>query len=194
MIGTALASSARPFWRLLEHYKIDPAYVFRQAGLDPAIMGTPRGRYSMEARVMAWKTAAERIDDQCLGLTIAEFWSPTDLHALGYAFLASATLRTGLQRISRYVKVINDVIAYDLGSERDDLVVNLRTQTKLLDPPPAPQEDSGWALITSLCRTAYGDELNPIAVRLRHREPNCPGGLLVVSRRDPQTTAKRLSP
>lgn len=120
MIATSLASAARPFWRLLDHYNIDPAYVFREAGLDPALMDEPRERYNVGRRAAAWKTAEELIDDPCFGLKIAAFWSPTDLHALGYAFLASSTLRTALERLCRYVHVVNDVVGYELVDDRED--------------------------------------------------------------------------
>ena len=93
MIATTLASAARPFWRLLELYQVDPAFVFREAGLDPALMDEPRGRYSAERRMAAWAKAAELIPDPCFGLRVADVSSPTDLHAIGYAFLASSTPR-----------------------------------------------------------------------------------------------------
>ena len=175
MIATTLASAARPFWRLLEHYKIDPAYVFREVGLDRSLMDKPRERYRVERYVAAWKMAAELIDDPCFGLKIAEVWSPTDLHALGYAILASSSLRTALGRLSRYVQIVNDVVGYELGVDGGNVSVTLTTDTPLYMPPFPPQEDSAWAVITSLCRAVYGEELNPTEVRLRHSEPSCKG-------------------
>ena len=175
MIATTLASAARPFWRLLERYKIDPAYVFREAGLDPALMDKPRERYKAERQVAAWKKAAQLIDDPCFGLKFAEVWSPTDLHALGYAFLASATLRTALQRLSRYVQVVNDVIGYDLGDDGENVCVTLTTAHTIYQPPFAPQEDSAWAVIMSMCRTVYGEDLDPVEVRFQHNTPSCKG-------------------
>jgi hypothetical protein len=68
MIATTLASAARPFWRLLERNKIDPAYVFREAGLDPALMDKPRERYKLEKWSAPWRKAADLIDDPCFGL------------------------------------------------------------------------------------------------------------------------------
>ena len=171
MIATTLASATRPFWRLLELYKIDPAYVFREAGLDPALMDKPRERFKAERQVAAWRKAAELIKDPCFGLKVAEVWSPTDLHALGYAFLASSTLRTALGRLSRYVQVVNDAIGYDLGVDGDKVSLTLNADTPSYRPPFAPQEDSGWAVITSMCRAAYGDELNPVEVRFQHGAP-----------------------
>ena len=175
MIATSLASAARPFWRLLELYKIDPTFVFREAGLDPELMDKPRERYKAERQVAAWRKAAELVDDPCFGLKIAQVWSPTDLHALGYAFLASTTLRTGLQRLSRYVQVVNDVVGYDLGEDGEIVSVTLTTAHTMYQPPFAPQEDSGWATIASMCRAVYGEDLDPVEVRFQHSAPSCKG-------------------
>lgn len=175
MIATTLASSARPFWRLLERYDIDAALVFREAGLDPELMDKPRERYKAARRVAAWVKAAELIDDPCFGLKIAECWSPTDLHSLGYAFLASGTLRTALERLSRYVQVVSDAVGYDFGAEGGNVSFTLAAHTDLYRPPVSPQEDSGWAVILSMCRAAYGEELNPAEVRFQHSAPKCTG-------------------
>jgi AraC-like DNA-binding protein len=175
MIGTTLASGARPLWRVLEEYAIDPGYVFREAGLDPLLMDKPRERYKAGRLVAAWKKAAGLIDDPCFGLKIAEVWSPTDLHALGYAFLASSTLRTALERISRYVNIVNDAIGYDLSEAGDNVSFTLRSESDMYRPPFPAQEDSGWAVITSICRAAFGDELNPAEVRFQHDAPKCQG-------------------
>jgi hypothetical protein len=118
-VATSLASAARPFWRLLEHCRIDPEFVFREAGLDPALMGKPRERYAIERRTAAWVAAAALAKDPCFGLKMAAVVRPTDLHALGYAVLASSSLRTALGRLARFVPVINDGIAFHLDEEDD---------------------------------------------------------------------------
>lgn len=141
MIATSLASMARPFWRLLKLYGLDPTFVFREAGLDPALMDKPRERFRIGRRVAAWAKAAELVNDPCFGLRVAEVWSPTDLHALGYAFFASSTLRTALGRLSRYAHVLNDVLGLDLDDDGDQVTFTLRTDNLLILRLPAPQED-----------------------------------------------------
>lgn len=81
---TSLASAARPFWRLLQHCQIDAEFVFREAGLDPALMEKPRERYPIERRNAAWAKAVALSDDDCFGPRMADVVLPTDLHALGY--------------------------------------------------------------------------------------------------------------
>lgn len=170
---TSLASAARPFWRLLEHCRIDAQFVFREAGLDPALMEQPRERYPIERRTAAWRKAVELTDDPCFGLKMAEVVLPTDLHALGYAVLASSTLRTALGRLSRFVTVINDGIAFRMEEEGARLVFALTA-----DAYPSllvAQEDSLWAWIVGFCRIAAGPSLDPAEVRLLHPEVPCKG-------------------
>jgi len=175
MIATSLASAARPFWRLLEHCHIDAERVFREAGLDPALMDKPRERYRVEQRTAAWVKAAELTDDPCFGLRMAEVLTPTDLHALGYAFLASGTLRTALGRLSRYVQIINDAIGFRLEDAGDRVAFSLTAEPAAYPSLLLAQEDSLWAWIMALCRTVYGQPLDPVEVWLLHPEVDCQG-------------------
>ncbi len=175
MIGTSLASVSRPFWRLLERYQLDPEFVFRESGLDPALMDESRARYNVENVEAAWAKAAELIKEPCFGLKIAEVWSPTDLHALGYAFLASSTLRTGLKRLSRYVHIVDNVVGFDLEEDGEHVSFALTTENPFSFPTSAPEEDATWAFVTSLCRASANEKLNPVEVRFQHQELACRG-------------------
>ena len=173
--SSSLASSARLFWRLLEHYRVDPAFVFREAGLDPALMDEPRGRYKVERRIRGWRKAAELIDDPCFGLKAAEMWAPNDLHALGCAFLASATLRKALGRLSRYAQVFHDAMGLDLADEGVNLCIALRLDPAFQTHFLAAQEDATWAYLIRMCRVGAGEALDPVEVRFLHPAPSCPG-------------------
>ncbi len=177
MIPTSHASFSRPLWRLLERSDIDPEFVFREARLAPARMDQPPGRYPMERVATAWAMAAELVSDPCFGLKVAEAWSPTDLHVLGDALLTSGTLRTTLERISRYVGAFNDVIGFDLDDDGKNVsfTVTSATDNPVFSPLPAVREDAIWAFVISLCRASYGDHLDPVEVRFQHPEPPCKG-------------------
>ena len=174
MIGTSLASVSRILARLLEHYQISPEAVFREAGLDPALMDEPRGRYRVKATIAAWAKAEERIGNPCFGLKAAEYWHAPDMHALGYAFLASSTLRTALERIARYVAVVNDLGTFAVDDDGERVIFSHRfLGTDLMAPPPF--EDARWALVLGMCRESYSETLTPVEVRLRHPETPCKG-------------------
>jgi AraC-like DNA-binding protein len=170
MIATSLASLSRPLWRLLERYRLRPELVFREAGLDPAAMEQPRGRYDTGLVVAAWVNAAEAIDNPNFGLEAAETVRLTDLHALGYAFLASGTLYSALGRVARYHAVVNDAARFELVEAGEGVELTVAADIPGL-LHTAPIEDARWAVVTCLCRMSYGDRLNPVEVSFRHAEP-----------------------
>jgi AraC-like DNA-binding protein len=174
MNPTLLASAARILWRLLERHGIDPEQVFREVGLDPGHVRDPRARYAVTEGRAAWRRAAELIDNPCFGLMAADVWRPTDFHGLGYAFLASPTLRTAIGRIVRYNSVVDSVIHFE--ATLDDS--HLRLTYRVMDPnitEVSALQDGRLALVFSLCREAYGTELSPEEVSVTHPAPDCRG-------------------
>ena len=101
-----LASAARILARLIERNGIAPEGIFLDSGLDPRKMEDSRARYPTDRVRAAWKLADEQIRKPCWGLQAGELWDPGDLHALGYAFFASRTLRVALKRLRRYYSVV----------------------------------------------------------------------------------------
>jgi hypothetical protein len=110
MAGTAISTSVRILWRMLEHRGVDPMPLFKEVGIDSEQLNNPQVRYQADQMRLAWTRAAELTDDPSFGLTIAEVWQPTDFHALGYAFMASMTLRKALNRLVRYNAVVDSVV------------------------------------------------------------------------------------
>jgi AraC-like DNA-binding protein len=174
MSPTSLASASRILWRMLKRNGVDPGCVFREARLDPALMDDPRGRYPIENVRAAWLEGIRLIPDPCFGLQAAGVWRPTDFHALGYAFLASRTLRIALERIVRYNTVVDPVIHF--RDELDDRVLRLTYHSDRPDlPDPPVRENARWAAILGMCREIYGSDLDPIEAAFTHDAPSCRG-------------------
>lgn len=174
MDATLLASAARILWRVIERHGVDPRVVFREAGLDPSLMNESRARYADSKTRAAWREAARLIDDPCFGLRAADVWSPTDFHALGYAFLASRTLRIGIERIVRYNAVVDPIVRFE--STLEDTQLRLTYRVEDLDLPDVPAlQDGRWAVVLGLCRAAHGSDFNPAAVSFIHPAPSCRG-------------------
>jgi len=174
MNPTLLASAARILWRVIERHGTDPVTVFREAGLDPALMNESRARCADSKTRAAWREAARLIDDPCFGLLAAEVWRPTDFHALGYAFLASRTLRTGIERIARYNAVVDPIVRFESTLEDDHLRLTYRVEDPDLPDVPALQ-DARWAVVLGLCRASHGGDFNPAEVSFTHPAPRCRG-------------------
>lgn len=172
MFGTYLASSARLLWRIIAKYGIDPEPVFREAGLEPALLTEPRARYASEKIVKVWMRASELTADPCFGLEAADTWRPTDYHAVGYALLASSSLRKALERLVRYVRIVNDMAELELTTTERRVTITLvhpASATLLL----AQQEQARWAALTAVCRSIYDGPLDPLELSLEQAAPPC---------------------
>jgi len=171
MSGTAIATAARVLWRMLERRGIDPEPLFREAGLDPDKLNNPLSRYPAEPARHVWALVSKRLDDPGFGLTIAQAWQPSDFHALGCAFMASATLREALNRVLRYNAVVYGLVSYSFCERDDRAILSYSAEQGAVDETPI-LEDTRWAVILDACRRIYGEDLHPLEVTFMHPAPD----------------------
>lgn len=117
--GTStLATWAATILRALEGRGIASEPVARRAGIDPAGL-VPGARVPREALNRLWALAVEATGDPAFGLETPRFMAQTTFHALGYAVLASVTLRDAFERMIRYRRLIGDVLRLELVDAGD---------------------------------------------------------------------------
>lgn len=167
---TVLASSALSMWRALESYGIEPAGMFRRAGLDPGKLYDANARYRDAELYALWKLALKSTGDPYLGLKVASCWHPSAAHALGYAWLASATLKDALERTVRYFRMMSDKERLTL--EESDEEFRLVVENPVPDYPTAPEDlDASFAALISLCRACHGENFAPLRITMRRPHP-----------------------
>jgi AraC-like DNA-binding protein len=118
MPPTTLATWPATILRALEARGLDVGPIAAAAGIDPTALG-PDDRVSRDALNRLWALAVEATDDPAFGLQVARFTAQTTFHALGYAVLASSTLREAFERIIRYRRLIGDVLELRLSQAGD---------------------------------------------------------------------------
>ena len=158
-------------WNILESYEIDPEPLFQEAALNPELMRKSVGRYRIDNIDYIWRRASEAIGDPCFGLKAAEVWHPSNLGALGYAMLASNTLRTSLERMVRYLDFLSDEDFMKLDETEEGLRLTLVLSRRNVDK--SEQYDAALALTMSICRMNYIEDLAPVSVTLVHPKPSC---------------------
>ena len=159
--------------RALEARGVDAQRVARDAGIDPATLLDPDTRVPRQALTRLWQLAVEATGDECFGLTAPRFATQTSFHALGYAVLASTTLKEAVERIIRYRRLIGDVIELSLTESAD----RYRLTIDVSAPPGVPYEavDAFTSATVAQARLLSGDRnLNPLAVWLQRPRPTDP--------------------
>lgn len=171
--ATSLASWTRALRKQLDALDLDSAALCAQAGLDPQQMDDPNARYPLSATTRLWALAVQASGDPAIGLRVSRFVSPTTFHALGYALVASGSLREVFERIVRYHQVVSDALTLELSREGE------RYCFRLLQPvgSPAPALeaiDAFAAIYVRTCRNRLGREYAPLAYTCNARSRPTP--------------------
>ncbi len=156
-------------WKQLEEYGIDPEPLFRQAGIEPETIYDSGARVSIESYQRLDTKAAELSRDPFFGLKGAEYFRPAHLGALGFAWLASSSLRTAFERLSRYARVIQEKLTLDLDEDDDYFYVRIDAHMPALNQNI--REEGQLAAMTKFCRVIFGNRFNPAKICFQQSEP-----------------------
>jgi AraC-like DNA-binding protein len=160
-------------WEQLDGYGIDPAPLFKEEGIDPDIMFDSGARIPLDRYQRLDVRAAELSGDPYFGLKGAEYFRPTHLGALGFAWLASSSLRTAFQRLSRYARVIQEKLTIELDEDWEFFYVRIDAHLPLLCK--RIRENGQLANLTQFSRVIAGNNFNPAKVCLKQSEPDDTG-------------------
>lgn len=96
------------------------------------------------------------------------------LGALGYAWLASSTLRAAFGRLERYRRLLADVSDLQLTETQDGVSIRLEAPRQQEQEIPG-LTDASLSGLLDMCRVNFGDALDPVTVNLRRAQPQCSG-------------------
>ena len=171
---TGLASMGQMFRRLLELHGLDAVGIARDAGVDLAAIPAPGERIELDKIDAILRVAIPLIRDPAFGLRAAHCWHPSELGVLGYAWLSSSTLRTGLERAVRYSRLVGERGITEIEDTRQGLKVRFwaKRGNPAVVPVAAVFVDMAIALLLDMCRMNAGASLRPVAATLRRRKPD----------------------
>ncbi len=171
--GWLLASVLPVLHRLLEMHGVDVDGLARAAGVDLRAQPVPGDRLDGTRVDALMQRALVQIADPAFGLMAARCWHPSHLGVLGHAWLSSSTLRTGVQRLARYLRIVDDRARIETEEVRGGLKV--RYWAGRGDPATQPLAavtiDITMSILLDMCRLNAGAALRPLAASLRHGPP-----------------------
>jgi len=159
--------------RLVERHGIDPQHFMQELGVAPEILRDVQARLPSRLADLAFEKAMAQISDPAFALRAAQCWHPSNLGTMGYAWLSSRTLHTGLKRMERFARILGSRFAYHCVDEPAGL--RFVYDHGRGDSPIGPtMTDFTLSILLDMCRTNFGSQLNASAVRLRRQEPADP--------------------
>jgi AraC-like DNA-binding protein len=166
---THFAPATNLLWKYLEHIGVDPAPIYKKAGINPEWLSNPQARINIACVEMLWQQAVEVIDDPAFGVKMVEYWHPSMTGALGYACLVSSTLRQVMGRVDRYIHTVTEGLNTKLEDTPAGLKLSFYVTDSIQEQPQ--QHDLVIALLMHMCRFNYGDELVASDIHLAHPAP-----------------------
>lgn len=166
---TFFAPLAGPLWKQLEGYGLDPTALFREAGIDPEAIFDSRARIDYGAFDRLFQQAIKLSGDPFFGLRQQQYFRPAHLGALGFAWLASTSIRTAFQRMSRYSHMISEALSVSLEDDGSHLTVTFKANRPSLNE--SVREDAQLAMATNCCRVIAGDRFRAAQVHFTQPEP-----------------------
>jgi AraC-like DNA-binding protein len=169
---TTIGSVAALLAETLMDCDVDPAPLFARAGIELSVTHDPDARIPTRRMLDLWALAIEATGNPCIGLHAARHFQPAMLHGLGFAWLASNTLRDALGRLVRFSRLINAITDIRLEDRADTL------DLIMLGPEKWPNfvhaaADLGMAAFLRMCRITACEEISPVCVNLQRPEPEC---------------------
>ena len=182
MSQTVLTKTTEMAWALLESYGVDPLPLFRKAYIDPALMSDMSSRINRPTQDLLWRSIADSVNDPCFGLKVGKFWHPSYMHALGYAWMSSSTLRSSLARLVRFIHIVNKSIDIKLKEESNNVSVEAINLSSSSPRDEYWYADADMSVLITMCRANYGEKLNPVSLSFKHEEPACAGDFFALFR------------
>ena len=166
---SVFAPSVSSFWRQIEDYGIAPEPLFKKHGVSASILFDPNARISDLLINRITTEVAAQAGDPFFGLKEEKYFLPSHVGPLGFAWLASTSLRSAMERFQRYIKVIHEKIEIVISEEQDSLVVSIHSGSPYANI--IYRDDAQLAILTRMCRFISGDEWNPTRVTFIHPPP-----------------------
>lgn len=105
---TVAATIVADMYQYLEERGISPAAAAKECAIAIGVPPKPDERVAGSAVERLWTYCVRETGDPLVGLHMAEAYNPGTLDILGYVVLSCSTVGQVLDRLSQYVRVIND--------------------------------------------------------------------------------------
>jgi len=140
---------------------LDAAALFTQAGLDLTGLDDADRRWPTEAVSRLWQLAEQRCGNPAQALMGPPLQAPAHYGVVGYAMMSSPQLRTALERLVRYLRLVSDAASISLLAQPASHCIRLDLHGGA-SPVPRQRYEYGLLTLLEFCRWLGGRELRPL--------------------------------
>ena len=162
------------YWKSAEELGMDPAALFRKAGIDPRLRLDTTARVSEQQFDDLVCLARMESGDDSFSFKVVHNIHPSYMGALGFAWMTSATLRKAFERLSRYGQLLTSKLDIVLTEDDDCLTVNFEPRSTP-SHDPALRERLRLTGAVQMCRMVAGESFTPQRVSFRQDKPGHAG-------------------
>ncbi len=165
---STIAAYAFAIATALEQSGVDPQGIFDRCNVSLQTTTDPMLRLTNIEISRLFKAAVEATGDPTFGLQVGQSMHPGNLHALGYALMASTSLRDYAQRLVNYYKIVSQSANIHIEERAGEFRI-----TTVVGAPDICWEthDAFSALLIRFIRFIYNPDFDPLRVELMRPEP-----------------------
>jgi AraC-like DNA-binding protein len=164
---TTIGSYGLAIAKALESCGVDSARIFRAAGVPTDLSNDPMSRLSVATLTRLYRTCVDVTNNPYFGLTVARFVHISNLHALGYALAASATLMDFCRRLERYFRLVSQSAKVSVTEAGDNVILRFDYLAEI----SGETEDAFFSFLVLTMRLLYKRGFNPVRVEFHRPMP-----------------------
>jgi hypothetical protein len=139
----------------MESLGIDVQARFNELGIDYQLLHDPSARFPDTAVISLWGDTGRKSQDICVGLKVGDFWYPTSFYAPGFAWMVSAILKEGFERLVSYNGFITRNQTFEFV-ETDSCFRFIIHESESPYVFPDTFYDASVSFLINLCGEVYG--------------------------------------
>ena len=147
------------FVNLFEGEGFDSSALWRQAGIDPELLGQPDFFVQRNNVYRLMALAEERSGNPAIGLRVCRYLLPGAFQLVGYVMMSSASLRQAIEHMVQFAPLLSSGVTLGLSEEGDGLRLWGVEQPDPKLSKPRSYEDAGLASVLGFCRWLTGNNL-----------------------------------
>lgn len=153
----------RPLVQMLRHQGVDADALLREYGIDPDWVRNPEARVGAVLTSSLLDRSEALLADPSLGINMARHSEYSTFGGLGLALAAGGSLRSVINRIVRFHRLISDIVVSDIEESADALILHLHAAGPEHQPHPQALLFV-MASIMGMLRYRIRRDFNPVRV------------------------------